>query len=64
MNNIIIKPFNIKITDSSYYNNPLEKRYALNDLGSVYTHYDPKLGINVPTENKLKEVTNNGNENT
>lgn len=64
MNNIITRSFNLEITDSLYYNNPSEKRYVLNDLGSVYTHYDPKLGINIPTENKPKEVTNNGNENT
>ena len=27
-------------------------RYPMHDLMSVYTHYDPKLGINVPTPNK------------
>ena len=27
--------------------------YPMNDLQSVYTHYDPELGKNVPTENKL-----------
>lgn len=34
--------------------------YAMNDLGSVYTHYDPKLGINVPTENIIKDGDNDG----
>ena len=33
------------------YNTP---RYAMNDMGSVYTHYDATLGKNVQTENKLK----------
>lgn len=28
--------------------------YPMNDLGSVFVHYDPKLGRNVPTENKLR----------
>jgi hypothetical protein len=27
--------------------------YSNNDLGSVYTHYDPTSGMNVPTENTL-----------
>ena len=34
--------------------------YCMNDLKSVFTHYDPKLGRNVPTENKInKEESNN-----
>lgn len=37
-------------------------RYPNNDLGSVYTHWDPKLGKNVPTENKLKGDDDNGND--
>lgn len=34
--------------------------YKMNDLSSVYTHYDPKTGKNVPTENKIKGSDNNG----
>lgn len=35
--------------------------YVMNDLGSVYTHYDPKLGINVSAENIIKkDGKNNG----
>ena len=30
-----------------------KKKYELNDLGSVYTHYDPETCKNVATENKL-----------
>lgn len=33
---------------------PLVK-YAMNDMDSVYTHYDPKSGKNVQTPNKLKK---------
>lgn len=34
--------------------NNQEPRYQMNDLGSVYTHWDNKKGKNIPTENKLK----------
>ena len=30
-------------------------RYAINDMGSVYVHYNPKTGKNEQTPNKLKE---------
>ena len=30
------------------------RKYPMNDMGSVYTHYDPKLGKNVPTKNIIK----------
>lgn len=33
--------------------------YPMNDLKSTFTHYDPKTGKNVPTENKLKEASKN-----
>lgn len=33
-------------------------KYPMNDMVSVYTHYNPKIGRNEPTENKLKEVSN------
>lgn len=39
--------------------NPIDEskiRYAMSDLNSVYTHYDAKIGKNIPTPNKLKEV--------
>ena len=44
---------------NSDYNKP---GYMMNDLCSVYTHYDARLGINVPTPNILpnKEVNKNG----
>lgn len=39
---------------STAVNLPNKKpRYIMNDLCSVYTHYDAKLGKNVATENKL-----------
>lgn len=38
------------------------KRYPINDLGSVYIHWDSKLNKNVPTENKLKGDDNNGKD--
>ena len=34
---------------------PIGKMYTNNDLGAVYTHWDPTTGTNVPTENKLPE---------
>ena len=44
---------------NSDYNKP---RYMMNDLCSVYTHYDARLGINVSTPNILpvKEDNKNG----
>ena len=30
-----------------------KERYKMNDLSSVFSHYDPKTGKNVITENKL-----------
>lgn len=30
-----------------------KERYKMNDLSSVFSHYDPKTGKNVATENKL-----------
>jgi len=41
-------------------NKPKKPRYAKNDLGSVYTHYDPELRRNVPTPNILPKEVNNG----
>ena len=63
MNNIFTKPINININQS--YIESKYPRYLLNDLGSVYTHYDTKLGINVPTKNELpKEDINNDDKNS
>ena len=45
---------------NSDYNKP---RYMMNDLCSVYTHYDAKLGINVPTPNILLQEDNNNGKN-
>lgn len=36
------------------------KKYAMNDLGGTFTHYDKSLGLNVPTENKLNGGNNDG----
>lgn len=36
---------------------PIGKMYTNNDLGAVYTHWDPATGTNVTTENKLPEPT-------
>lgn len=44
-----------KITPNKEINEP----YAMNDLKSVYTHYDPKTGRNVATENKLRSDEDN-----
>lgn len=35
-------------------------RYISNDLCSVYTHWDPVLKRNIPTENTLKGDVLNG----
>ena len=37
-----------------------KKKYPMNDLGSVYTHYNPKTGKNEPTENKITTINDNG----
>lgn len=55
MPEIIERNINTPIT-----NKPKKVRYKMNDLDSVYVHYDAKTGRNVPTENKLKGDDNNG----
>lgn len=45
----IITRKTVEMESSSDY----KERYKMNDLSSVYTHYDPKTGKNVATENKL-----------
>ena len=42
---------NLQNIDYSKY---IGKKYKMNDLSSVYTHYDTETGRNVATENKLK----------
>ena len=39
---------------------PKRLRYTKNDLGSVYVHFDPKTGRNVPTPNTLPKEDNDG----
>lgn len=31
----------------------IKNNYPMNDLGSVFSHYNPETGKNEPTENKL-----------
>ena len=50
-----------KIVKINVSNNTKPLPYKMNDLGSVYTHYDKDKGCNVPTENKLNGgMENNG----
>lgn len=56
---IIDKSKNVVLNNYSY-TPPKQPRYQINDLMSVYTHYDQKLGINIPTENKIKGDVKNG----
>lgn len=41
------------------FKKPRKPSYPMNDLGSVYTHWDPKKCKNVPTENKLPKGVDN-----
>ena len=43
--------------DNKYISN---KKYPMNDLCSVYTHYNPDTGRNEPTENKI--ISSGGNK--
>lgn len=45
----IITRKTVKVESSANY----KERYKMNDLGSVFSHYDSKSGKNVITENKL-----------
>ena len=31
-------------------------KYPMNDLGSVYTHYDKSSGKNIPTKNTIERI--------
>lgn len=48
-----------------FYNDTINNnRYEMNDLKSVYSHYNPKTGKNEITENKLPERSaDNGKSN-
>lgn len=48
---IIVKNNGYVLKPNKY--TPDQHRYKMSDLSSVYTHYDPKTGKNVPTENRL-----------
>lgn len=50
----------VNVPDSHIEENT--NKYPMNDLGSVFTHWDPTLGKNVPTENKLKGDGDNGKD--
>ena len=54
----IVSARGVVLTNSTTPSKPLS--YPMNDLSSVYTHYDKTLGKNVPTENKLNGGTGNG----
>jgi len=41
----------------------LKHNFPMNDLGSVYTHYDQATGKNVPTPNKIKNNDAGGKKN-
>lgn len=48
MSNIVIREtVNSPVFDKS----KVKRRYPMNDLMCVFTHYDKSKGINVPTEN-------------
>ena len=51
MTNNIVTTRGIVLTNSTTPSKPLA--YPMNDLNSVYTHWDDKLKCNIPTENKI-----------
>lgn len=51
-----------KITKINYGDNIKAQNYPMNDLSSVFTHWDNNLKKNVPTENKLEGDNNNGKD--
>ena len=52
--NYIIKPRKCIVDTTTKGITFTPKYYPMNDLASVFTHYDAKLGKNIPTENKIK----------
>ena len=54
----IVTTRGVVLTNSTTPSKPLS--YPMNDLSSVFTHYDKDLGRNVPTENKLNGGVSNG----
>lgn len=57
----IVTTRGIVLTNSTTPSKPLS--YPMNDLNSVYTHYDKNTGKNIPTENKLNGGVSNGKSN-
>lgn len=51
-NNIVKKRNIVVIASPNNKCTEYKPRYPMHDLMSVYTHYDPELGINVTTPNK------------
>lgn len=58
INNVIDRTPNINVDQS--YKKDSKVRYKMNDLSSVYSHYDRSLGINIITENKLEGDVSDG----
>lgn len=57
--NNIISSRRVVNENAKYDSKPLP--YKMNDLDSVYTHYDNTKGYNIPTENKINGgMSNNG----
>ena len=52
-----------KVNIDTYIDIRDNKKYKMNDLCSVYTHYDPKSGKNVATENIIIKGDDNNGEN-
>lgn len=55
----IINNGNVVAINTDNKSKPLP--YKMNDLNSVYTHWDNDLKCNVPTENKIGGVDNGKN---
>ena len=54
----IVSTRGVVLTNSTTPSKPLS--YQLNDLNSVFTHYDKNLKKNVPTENIINGGVSNG----
>ena len=54
----IVSTRGVVLTNSTTPSKPLS--YPMNDLSSVYTHYDKNLGKNIPTENIINGGVSNG----
>ena len=58
MNNNIVTSKGVVLVNSTTPSKPLS--YPMNDLSSVFTHWDDELKCNIPTENKLNGGASNG----